>query len=602
MKKSKLTLGLITSLITMMGLASCGSYSPEGYILTYTDSNGNEQHYSADDLFGSYYNDPSSVSKMFDEVYKLIVRNYFIVEPGQETILADITKNAENDVEGLKKEAESNATTNGTSYNVEFQTLLEAKGCEDEDELLEYYIYERELTEFEDQFYNDNMDHLRDSRTDDTDGDKYAGYLQTEVPYHVSHILIKVDESSSTNYSTSKIGSSNAKDLYNVASALSTGKTSFGTIAKTSSNDEGSASNYGDLGIMDKSTGFVNEFKLGVYAYDSIYNSVTSAVAGNSGIAMSTEISDGLTNATPDGSSIGTIPYGAFEELNKYAEVETGYNNSVVNDGKSLYFPRNVYFNKYFNKHNVSVITPNTVNSGSWNGSAIVGADEVGTYNSTYASMGGFKEVDGLTVGDGTHNEVLCTTTGSPILVVRAGTGSGESGYQGIHFITVERSGLMETVNDVTLSDYYTTKYPGQEGYPTDDQGKDLQTYVNFLDQDTKGYKTRAESVESKITSFDSNLNKYIFEKYAKEQKITFLDTNIESSITTWIDNAMEKVSNQTLKSWDETWRTYIESLEVQTVQREDLLPEVCAIGYQDADHTDAGLWGNGGICGENKQ
>ena len=57
MKKSKISLALVTSLLSLAGLAGCNevTYSDKGYILTYKDSTGAEQHYTADELFGSYY-------------------------------------------------------------------------------------------------------------------------------------------------------------------------------------------------------------------------------------------------------------------------------------------------------------------------------------------------------------------------------------------------------------------------------------------------------------------------------------------------------------------------------------------------------------------
>ena len=70
-----------------------------------------------------------------------------------------------------------------------------------------------------------------------------------------------------------RITEAEAKKLYAVANRLAiqrNGET-FGEVAREMSED-GSKEQFGDLGIMSKATSFVNEFKLGIYAYDSVFN------------------------------------------------------------------------------------------------------------------------------------------------------------------------------------------------------------------------------------------------------------------------------------------------------------------------------------------
>lgn len=604
MRKSKLTLGIVAGLACIMALAACDKYpvySPEGYILSYTAADGEVRHYTAEDLLGSYYHDSASVSTMFDSVYKLIVRNYFNME-GHEEDLAEIRKNADNDVEGVKEAARQAADKNKTKYDDEFKKLIKDKGAVDEDDLREKFIYDREHTKFEDQFYENNLAHLRDSRTDDAAGDKYRGYLQAKVPFHVRHILIKVSDTGSNNYYNAEISKDDAKNLYNVVRLMAEGHDSFGSLAKSYSQD-GSASSYGDLGIMDKDKDYVNEFKLGLYAYEGLYNANTKELAAASAIALPEGYAAKLGAIYPDG--IGTIPYGAFKELDEMKDVEDLVTASgehlKVNNGNAFFFPRNVIFNKYMNKHDIAVITPNDVKTGTYNSSSgdsgeIEGEDEKGTSNSAYENLAGFKtvpELNGL-------GKILCDEKGNPIIVVRAGSGSGEEGYQGLHFITVIRDGLIDTVNDVSLSDYYTTKYPGQEGYPKDADGHDLATYVNYLSQDTKGLKKRADEVIGKIKGFDRNLDKYIYRKYFEEQKIVYADEKMGEMINEYIDRTIEKAGEDEERAWEKTWRTYLESLEEQAVERRKRLSEVCAIKYNVDDEEHTKLFKEGGLCGEN--
>ncbi len=631
-----MTLGLIAGLLSVSGLAACNGpqYSPEGYILTYTNASGETLHYSAEDLFGSYGNDASSNSTIFNEVYKLIVRNYFLTESGQESIYAKILKEAENDVDSVKAKAKDNANDNKTNYDDEFDTLIKSYSCKDEEDLRQKFIYDRELTEFEDQFYKGNVNHLRDSRTDDAEGDKYEGYLQSQVPYHISHILVKVTDTSGTNYNDGSISEQNAINLYSVASALAQGDKSFGYIAGRDLNEDDTArAAFGDLGIMDKSTGFINEFKLGIYAYENLLaGDAKKTAAESSKIAINDEISENLKNAvvvrssdaagevtaTAAGDKIGEIPYGVFEKLNEVADVTRGHDDSTVNGGDAFYYPRNIYFNKYLNRHNISVITAADVSGASNVGDVAVNENEWGNGTDDFATTDnkGFVLASdlGITLNHGS-TKILATDivrdesgnvlSASPVLVVRGGTGSGDSGYQGIHFIVIKKSGLEDKAK---LSEYYTTKYPGQNGYPTNEDGTYKTTYVNNVDQGIKDYKTRAESVESKIRNFDSNLNKYIFQKYYESQKIQFADEAIGKSLNKWIESSKIKSEFDDVNSWEETWRTYTEMLASQSNERDGnlLLSEVCAIGYQSDDHYDAygnltGIWAKGGLCGEKK-
>ena len=612
MRKSKISLALIGSLLSVTALAGCNEVtaSDKGYILTYPNSSGEKINYTADELFGTYYKDSSALSTIFDKIYRLIVRNAF--KEGGEYFdkYADVRQKAQNDVDGDKKTARQNADTNGTSYDDEFNTILSSHDCEDEEELLEYYTYQRESKEFEDGFYEKNTAHLRDSAPTDATGDKYDGYLHKKLPYHVRHILVKAEgESSSTNYWNASITEKDARKFNNVVTLLAN-KVSFGQIASEYSEDTGSKSQYGDLGIMDLDTGYVNPFKLGIYAYENLYNGDASvhAAAATSNLAMSATIKNSYESAVDyhdaaitgdDAGLITTIPYGVFAKMAEYANVTADENNSQVNDGNSIFYPRNIMFNKYLNRFSLAFITPNDPVAPvvSADGKTAVESTKGGAENATYAALPGFKEVT-FSKADGTTytQKVLVSSTDKPILVARAGT----SDYQGVHFITIERDALVATENGVSLSEYYTTKYPGQNEYPKDATGEDKNTYVNFLDQDTKDYKSRAESVESKIKSFDKNLNKYIFKTYLANQTLVIKDQDLATELNAWMTKTVEKADHDTALDWEETWENYIQTLEQQKVERKKLVSEACAIGYLSAAKGDE--WTKiGGLCNDNK-
>ena len=609
MRKSKISLALVGSLLSVTALAGCNEVtaSDKGYILTYTNSSGEKLNYSADELFGTYYNDSSSLSTVFDKIYKLIVRNSFKAGGEYADKYNDVRQKAQNDVDGDKKTARQNADTNGTSYDEEFNTILSSVDCEDEEELLEYHTYERESTEFEEGFYEKNTAHLRDSVP--TEGDKYDGYLHKKLPYHVRHILVKTEgESSSTNYWNSSITEKDARKLNNVVTLLAN-KASFGQIASEYSEDAGSKANYGDLGIMDLDTSFVNPFKLGIYAYENLYNGDATIHAGSaaSNLAMNITIKNNYYDAVDyhaesvtgdDNGLITTIPYGVFGKLQEYANVTRDENNSTVNDDNSIFYPRNIMFNKYLNRFSLAFITPNDPVAPEVTAfDTVTESTKGGAEVAAYAALPGFKDVT-FSKADGTTytQKVLVSSTNKPILVARAGT----SDYQGVHFITIERDALVATENGVSLSEYYTTKFPTQNDYPQDDSGNDKNTYVNFLDQDTKDYKSRAESVESKIKSFDKNLNKYIFRTYLENQTLVIKDDKLKTNLQTWMNKIIEKADRDAALDWEETWENYIHTLEQQKVERRKLVSEACAIGYLSA--AKGNEWTKiGGLCNDNK-
>ncbi|MFA5481137.1 MAG: peptidylprolyl isomerase [Bacilli bacterium] len=614
MRKSKITLGIVAGLLSTFALAACDgpTFSGDGYVLSYTGSNNQEYHYTAEELFDSYLNTSGGVSKLFDSVYKVVVRNYFITNNDGIAAYPDIKRGADNDVAGVKSKAESNADDNGTKYEDEFQKQLDSYSVEDEDQLWQHFAYQRMTTEFEDQFYNSNIDFIRDAKKDDVANElKYSGYLEKMAPYHVRHILVKVSAAANA-LNNAEINESEAKKLSNVAVSLALGNETFGSLAQIYSEDTTSAEKFGDLGIMSRGTSFINEFKLGVYAYEAIHNA-TNADEAKLGLEISPDMI-GDYNLAKGSSEIGTIPYEAFLKLEQYADVTKDNASYTVNDGKPFYFPRNVYFNKYFNRHDVSVVTPNSVAAGTFEN-----PDFAGVYNATYAGMDGFQYVEGLNLdvnGDtiiDDNDKVLTTKDGKVILAVRGGSG-GDSGYQGFHFIVVERSAFDNEANGVSLSEYYTTYYPGQVEYPVDGSSNPKPTYVNFLDQQVKDYKNRAESVEGEIKGFDANLKYYIYEKLALEQKIKFNENltyvnakgenvtiDLENTIDEWIDATRQKAIYEKRSAWEETWTSYVEFLEQQQQARvkDKLLSETCAIEYQDT--TKGASWDKGGACYNDK-
>jgi hypothetical protein len=556
------------ALATLVTLSACSNpvtENSDGFLITMKDKDGAVTGYTADALFGQYQNNEFGVSKFVESVTELVIRNQINQEdPTSQALRAEILRKADISVDGVKETARTNASTNGTNYNDELETLFESYNVEDLDELKDYFAYTTMKQEVEDRYFDDNKESFL------TGDDFGPGYLNERLPYHVKHILVKVSAAGADLYN-GRISEPEARKLFAVANRLAiqrNGET-FGEVAREMSED-GSKEQFGDLGIMSKATSFVNEFKLGVYAYDAVFNQNTEVQDKADALNVpetAIEFFDDL--------GLGTIPFHAFVSLNEFANVTKDQSGNPVNNNDSLYFPRNVLFNQYFNRHNISVVTPESRGGG----------DYIHSGFRNVAELGG--------------QRVLTDENGRVILVVRAGTGSGESGYQGIHFIVVERSALVNLQNGVTLEDYYTTEIPGTPNYPKSN-GQDLVTFVNFNVTSTANYKTRSETVKNEIRNFDRFFNFRMLEQLIAEQEVTFIDQTLEDAVLHYMGVTRRSAAfDQELQELN-TWNSYIEFLEYQEFQRQRLIDEDCAYAYQNNEsglYSETDINGDRGIC-----
>jgi parvulin-like peptidyl-prolyl isomerase len=561
MNRTKLTVATL-ALVSLVSLSACNNpvtNNDEGSIITIKGADGANISYSADDLFNQYRGNQTGVSRFVDAITEVVIRNQINQEDAATTALRnEILAKAENRVDGVKEQARSNADANGTNYNTELDTLITSYNVEDLEELKDFFAYELMKEEVEDRYYQDNKENF-------LLGDDFGpGYLDYRMPYHVKHILVKVSANGADLYN-GRITENEAKKLFAVGNRLARQQNNetFGEIAREMSEDTGSAANFGDLGIMSKATGFVNEFKLGVYAYDSVFNQNTEVQQNAAKLGVPDFAFDFFEDL-----GLGEIPFGAFDLLNQWANVTKDVNGNPVNNNDPLYYPRNVVFNEFFNRHNVSVITPESLD---------------GVYN-----LPGFKAVPEL------NNKVVLTDeNGRVILAVRAGTGTGDGGYQGIHFIVVERSALIDIVNGVSLEDYYTTEIPGTSAFPKVN-GSDALTFVNYKVTTTANYKQRAETVSTEIRNFDRHLSFRMIEQLIDEQEVTFIDVDLEAAILNYFNVTRESSTFDENLQQENTWNNYVEYLEYQAFQRGRLIAIDCAFEYQDPT---SDLFNIGGVC-----
>ena len=561
MKKSKLSITLVTSFIAAMALTACQDVTKsDKAVVTFKPYNGGETvELLTDNVYNKYRGTSNGISMFYEKILEILIRYEFKNGFSKGDMkLDEIEQYAKNQVQEQKDKAKENAKSNkDTSYKDEWDAILESYKVEDEEGLRQHFIYEKEKQVIKD-WYAGDKEKAETLKAEfiglDANGEKVSSKVSPAMPYHVRHILVKVDEASDSNAKFYKgtISEAQAKLLSNTVSALASGKYTFSEVAKMYSED-GSASNGGDVGIMTNaatsgSLGMVNEFQLGAYAYDNLFDATHTADA------KAQNVKDGL-GITADvetdfATTLGKVPYDAFVKIGEYAEITADkYDNKIAN-GSATVYPRNILWNKYLNLHNIFLIS-NTTRAASK-----FGADDAATEFATLAT----DTVDAnAPVATATSkckfndNGYLVDEKGHMIIGVRS--------QYGIHLMIIEKS----MYDFASLSTYYSTNIPGDTDYDPD-------SYVGYIfSQSTEDYKTRANDVKGKITSFDPTYDYRLYQWLTTEvgtlnfaDNAKGLDTEIESYITALQNNNVYKQE----EGLEKVWRTYGELLDVQAYNR----------------------------------
>lgn len=567
MKKRNFVLGMVAFMVGGLSLTACDPVQKkEGTILTVNNGSEVAKGITVDDIFNKYMTKSSGISAYYNAICEVVIRASI-----KET--EDITRNAEQRVNEKKDEAHSNARTNGTTYDVELDKILESNGVDNIDELKDLFVYERLKDKAQDEYF--------DNKEGNGKFELLEKYINEKVPYHVRHILINVSAASTDQGYKGQITESETTKLVAAVNRLAKGNETFGSVAQSLSGDTSSASNLGEGPIVTIDTEYVNEFQLGLYTFDAIYNSQQKDATRLESINMSSKANEYFNSQ-----SITKISYEEIQKMRDVASVTKDNLGNLVNDGDANYYPRNIYFNHLFNSHQIALIT--TTNPGT----------NAGFKNKT--------DVPALqnVLADGEY--ALCSGT-KPILVVRSGSGDGESGYQGIFFIVAEKAGLTESTQ--SLKDYYNYKKSIK------DYGKD--TYVGFNQQEDNEYKRRANTIETAVEQFDNLLDTSIFEYYYNEInngkfKInneikvsvpTYVDgvrqeveLTLEDAIKQYIANTREYYDYTNKNSMNRKWDEFVEKLQLIDQMRENrLISMTCATEFSNAN--ESSLYRDGGVC-----
>ena len=584
MKTGKRSLSLAMSILAIASLTACD----DDY--TYPDAKWKEgiivnvdgKDYKYDEIYQLFDNSKGSAQAYFNVAKNILAQ---LVTPKTDTMLS----NVDTKINDLKNTWKTNARTNNTSYKEEQEKTFDSENVEDLDELREKYISQQQVEKNSQDFYEINANGVTDpSYTYYISEQMTKDYVTNQAPYHVSHVLVKVDASSDgEGYWNGKITADNAKKIGNAVRMLASSD-SFGSVAQLVSEDEGSAKMYGELVTttegsqsvaMEKTTSYINEFKLGLYAYEAYLNPKTKAAEVNTAVRASLRVpgqaaasssfdyenDTAVSELITDGTLVGKngafgIPLSKAITLGYIADVEKNIvDGSKVDYASETQYPRNILFNNYFNYHGVNFLYDD---SDTYEAEFLKDAIEVGAHSdktiltlndvkdklpSKYAEYeyvkgqlskidaGKFKTVEGIS--DNLYNydfdaftkkSVLTKiptskrilvekdTDTNPVIIVRGGS----SGYQGIHFIVVNNDPF---VNSQNTYQYYRTNIPDASADPTSAKSADYSTnpsLINYVKADINSnttYNARRDAVVAAVKASDSNIDFRLYEENIKK-------------------------------------------------------------------------------------
>ena len=661
MIKRKKSICLAIAALSAVSLSGCSSVTSnsEGYILTYT-YNGKELSISTREIIDRYLNENRNdhAAAFYNALNEVVIRRAFEEGGPLASFKSTVDNNATNDVNNAKDEADEG----GTSWSDYLDGQITDDSLTTEEKEQEFFLkkqYERMQTTVEEQYFENFSDYQKDSNDSTADlQDEYNllygtnGYIQNKVPYHIRHILVQVDASQDYGYSRGHISSDDAHQIYQVVTALANG-TSFADTANRYTDDPGNKdSSTGTLNggeyIMDSSTSFVNEFKLGIYTYDLLlsdngYESDTNYKTKLDNLHIPESVKDTLTDF-----GVSWIPYEVILELEKVKD-QTTANGVTVNDNDEDYYPRNIYFNKYFQNRNVAFITDEALlddsqigyktdysgfSGDNWTTIGMDKRNDKVSGNTVYSDIN--EEGHYLTSGvtstklsseslennfkkitiNGVTKNVLCDQNGNPIMVVR-----NQESSSGIHFIVIERSAFDTaggTAEDhdlykATIEEYYAPVTPKEiDGIDPDTQKpywttdgtfpvyKDgdvtlpkqtyVQTEVVLPDSDVNNtvgnYTSRVSTLK---TSIETSIDTYDTFKWLNPNYEISLNKiagqDIQSMVETYINKETRASKDTAAQSLEDSWMSYANSIVQQNRQRQYmLLPEVLARHFGEAN------------------
>ena len=634
MKKSRLSIGLVTSFIGALALTSCGQDTPKvtkskTSIVNFIGYNGKTDkiEINVDELYREYGNTKEGTTLYYNAILEALTRYEYPLISAQDSELKSyerIESEAKDKVKAVQQTAKDNAKNNGTDYDEEWDKILKANDVKTTKALRLKYIYELEKEALSDWYFKahsetkDGVAGLREQYLGlDADWNPVPEAQKTEnvdsvYPYHILHILVKLS-ADKDDYVRGTITESEATKLWQVVRMLLDSKFTWAEAAKLS--DDTSKDDFGDVGIMSTNTSFYNEFKLGIYAFDALLSGVNSNdeqsnnaeiydafgigndLNGYPSTVVTQTLSSGEVRENVNDlitktmvtdvnyhldidqqTALPAIPFDVFKQIGEHADEEKI--GTFDPEGSSASLPRNVLFNAFLNFHSPFVITNELLDTSgvNWdNDDATTTAYDFTNANILKVDSVNFKANKVAGLG---NKKVLCDAEGNVVIGVRS--------EAGIHFMVMRKSVFKATNTAVlkdgtSLLDYYTTAVPGDENYPEAGQ-----TYVNMKKSDDISYYTnRANTIKSDIKStdtFDAAYDYRIYEALLNfeiegetvESKLHFSDEDeqgvsvIENNIKKNIDLLRETHHENRYNSINSAWQTYLLMLLNQNQWRSD--------------------------------
>jgi hypothetical protein len=548
MKKSKLSLGLVTSFIGALALSACNSTaavtSSKESIVDFVGYNSEDEKIEIDiDKFYSEYGDSDEGTTLFyNAVLEALIRYEYkpLSEAAGSTLKSydALVKEAKDKVKAQKQVATDNQNANGTKdWSEEWDKILESFDCENENDLEQHFLYELEKEAMTDWYFRKNESSLKD---------EYIGLDEDWVPvtaannefssvfpYHILHVLVKLGADAS-DYSRATITSSEAAKLWSVVRKLMDGSYSFEEVAYLESEDSSNTA-YGDVGIMSTQTSFYNEFKLGIYAYDALLSGnnefgkdyqgnestanepiykafgiddnatvVTKTTLNADGTAdeveekvvdlvkkeMVTDVRNAVTGygaaATAYG-NIPTIPYDVFRKINEVKDDEKI--GTFEPEAGSVAYPRNVLFNQFLNFRSPFVIPAEDITINNTDDKvALADHDFTATTSDLQIKDDNFRADAVPALG---AKKVLTDGEGNVIIGVRS--------TAGIHFMVMRKSVFYATNYNTVIDDN------GTPADPTDDVRKSNVTLQDYYTTEVPGSDAFPASGETYVNMTKSN-------------------------------------------------------------------------------------------------
>ena len=552
MKKSKLSLGLVTSFIGALALTSCNTTATvtasDKSIVDFIGYNNEDEKLEIDiDQFYSEYGDSDEGTTLFyNAVLEALIRYEYKGLSEEDKTLKDydvLVKEAEDKVKAQKQTAQDNANSSGKTYAEEWQDILDSHNCDDEDDLKEYFLYELEKEAINDWYYTANQASLKDqyigidknwnvvARPTDDDGNDTHEY-ESVFPYHILHILVKLS-ADATDYSRATISESEAQKLWNVVRKLMDGSYSFEEVAYSESEDSSNTA-YGDVGIMSTQTSFYNEFKLGVYAYDALlsgvnaqdnynkaiysafgidneaqvvtetkYDAVNGVVETKENVVdlvnreMVKRVANAYTGYVYDDTeetygytTIPTIPYDVFRQIGLSKDEEKI--GTFEPEAGAVSYPRNILFNQFLNFRSPFIITAEDIKAVDGQDKVVHGEHNFATGESEVDATNNFKLANNNFEGSDIDNAI--PNVGSKVLTDGEGNVIiGVRSTAGIHFMVMRKS-VFAATNEKTVLGADTKKSVSLQDYYTTEipsaiaENYPAQTYVNMTKSDDSSY------------------------------------------------------------------------------------------------------------------